>query len=140
MFKERTGWRFELIIDNNESETQPVLDLNQISEAIQEASHLEQEGHVVAAFLLLWSVTEGLLRYIANREQVDLDSPATGYLTKKLYSVGLLARDQYLVLEDAVRLRNSAVHGFQVSISDDAVSRLAAVSNQLLGELEMHAA
>ena len=119
----RNGWQFELIIDGSEPETQPILDLDQISKAIQEVGHLKQEAHVVAAFLLLWSVTEGLLRYIADREQIDLDSTATGYLIKQLYSVGLLARDQYLVLEDAVRLRNFAVHGFQVSISNDSVSQ-----------------
>jgi REase_AHJR-like len=138
--KERSGWRFELVIDGTESETQPILNLDQISRAIQEANHLKQEGYVVAAFLLLWAATEGLLRSIADREQVDLDSAASGYLTKRLYSVGLLARDQYLVLEDAVRLRNVAAHGFQASITIDAFLRLAAVSNQLLDELGIKAA
>jgi len=85
------GWRFELIIDGSESEDERLLGAPQIETSLEEANELQQRGHLIAALLLLWSATEGILRLLAARENVELGSPVAGYMTKRLYTLGLLA-------------------------------------------------
>lgn len=134
------GWRFELIIDALDSEDGSLLGPDQIETSLDEADELRTRGHVVAGLLLLWSATEGILRLLAAREKVELESSAPGYMTKQLYSLGLLGRDQYRILDEAVRLRNRAAHGFQVSVTQQDLARIAAIARELLTELESKAA
>jgi hypothetical protein len=138
--RDRPGWRFELIIDGSESEHRRSLGAPQIGTSLEEADELQQSGHVVAALLLLWSATEGILRLLAARENVDLESLAPGYVTKRLYTLGLLGREQYRILDEAVRLRNQAAHGFQVSVTRQDLAKVATVARELLSELEQKAA
>ena len=84
--------------------------------------------------------TEGILRLLAAREDVDLESPAPGYVTTRLYTLGLLGREQYRILDEAVRLRNQAAHGFQVSVTRQDLAHIATIARQLLSELESKAA
>lgn len=136
VIRNRPGWRFELIIDGLDSEDGSLLGPHQIETSLEEANELQMRGHVVAALLLLWSATEGILRLLAARENVELESPAPGYMTKRLYTLGLLGRDQYRILDEAVRLRNQAAHGFQVSVTGHHLARFAATARELLAELE----
>ncbi len=138
--RNRPGWRFELIIDGSGSEDAHLLGAPQIGTSLDEANELEQRGHVVAALLLLWSATEGILRLLAARENVELESPAPGYMTKRLYTLGLLGRDQYRILDEAVRLRNQAAHGFQVSVTRLDLANVSRIARELLNELESKAA
>jgi hypothetical protein len=138
--RNRPGWRFELIIDGSGCEHERLLGASQIGTSIEEANALQQGGHVVAALLLLWSATEGILRLLALRENVELESPAPGYLTKRLYTLGLLGREQYRILDDAIRLRNQAAHGFQVSVTRQDLATVTVIARQLLSELESRAA
>ena len=138
--RNRPGWRFELIIDGSGSEDARLLGAPQIGTSLEEANELEQRGHVVAALLLLWSATEGILRLLAARENVELESPAQGYMTKRLYTLGLLGRDQYRILDEAVRLRNQAAHGFQVSVTRQDLANVSRIARELLNELESKAA
>ena len=138
--RNRPGWRFELIIDGSGSEDAHLLGAPQIGTSLEEANELEQRGHVVAALLLLWSATEGILRLLAARENVELESPAPGYMTKRLYTLGLLGRDQYRILDESVRLRNQAAHGFQVSVTRQDLANVATIARELLNELESKAA
>ena len=138
--RNRPGWRFELIIDGSGSEDARLLGAPQIGTSLEEANELQQRGHVVAALLLLWSATEGILRLLAARENVDLESLAPGYVTKRLYTFGLLGREQYRILDEAVRLRNQAAHGFQVSVTRQDLANVATIARELLSELESKAA
>jgi hypothetical protein len=85
--RNRPGWRFELIIDRSDSEDGRLLGAPQIGTSLEEANELQQRGHLVAAYLLLWSATEGILRLLAASENVELESPAPGYITKRLYTL-----------------------------------------------------
>jgi hypothetical protein len=138
--RNRPGWRFELIIDGSESEDGRLLGAPQIGTSLEEANELQQRGHVVAALLLMWSATEGILRLLAARENVELESPAPGYMTKRLYTLGLLGRDQYRILDEAVRLRNQAAHGFRVAVTREDLANVATIARELLSELESKAA
>jgi len=138
--RNRPGWRFEIIIDGLDSESGSLLGPRQIETSLEEAKELQKRGHAVASLLLLWSATEGILRLLADREKVELESPAAGYMTKRLYTLGLLGRDQYRILDEAVRLRNQAAHGFQVSVTQQDLAKVGAIAHELLTELESKAA
>jgi hypothetical protein len=138
--RNRPGWRFELIIDGSESDLGPLLGAPQIGTSLEEANELQQKGHVVAAFLLLWSATEGILRLLATRENVELGSLAPRYVTTRLYTLGLIGREQYRVLDEALQLRNQAAHGFQVSVTRQDFANVTTIARQLLNEVESKAA
>jgi len=138
--RDRPGWRFELIIDGSDSALGRSLGASQIGTSLEEANELQQSGHVIAALLLLWSATEGILRLLAARENVDLESLAPRYVTTRLYTLGLLERDQYRILDEADRLRNQAAHGFQVSVTRQDLANVATIARELLSELESRAA
>jgi hypothetical protein len=61
----RPGWRFELVIDGSDSEHKRSLGPPQIGSSLEEANELQREGHEVAALLLMWAATEGILRLLA---------------------------------------------------------------------------
>lgn len=138
--RNRPGWRFELIIDGSERERGFPLGAPQIETSLEEAIELQNGGHLVAALLLLWSAIEGILRLLATREDVELESLAPGYITKRLYTLGLLGREQYRILDEAVQLRNQAAHGFQVSITRQDLANVSTIARELLSELESKAA
>jgi len=137
---DQPGWRFELVIDGSELAGRRPLSGSQLEAYLVEANELQQHGHMTAALLLLWSATEGILRLLALREDVEVESTAAAYLPKRLYSLGLLKRDQYWTLDAAMRLRNQAAHGFEVEVSRQDLAPIAAVARDLLGELNSKAA
>jgi hypothetical protein len=138
--RNRPGWRFELIIDGPATERRETLPATQIRASLDEADELQQHGHLSAALLLLWSATEGALRLLATRENIELESLAPGYVLKRLYTLGLLGREQYQILDEIMRLRNQAAHGFQVSVTAKDPTRIAGVLRELLSEVEIRAA
>ena len=138
--RDRPGWRFELVIDGKAGDFRETLDAAQIRASAEEAEGLQRHGHLAAALLLLWSATEGALRLLANRENIELESLAPGYVLKRLYTLGLLGREQYRTLDETMRLRNHAAHGFQVSVIPQNLAATAAVLRELLSQVEVKAA
>ena len=136
----RAGWRFELVIDGRDAELRETLTLHQIRGLLETAKELERPAFSIAALLTLWSATEGALRLLAQREHVELESLAPAYVVNKLYTVGLLGRDQLQTLREAMRLRNQAAHGFQVAINSEDLIALSAVLQDLLNEVDVKAA
>ena len=136
----RPGWHFELMIDGAATEPRRTVSAAQIRSSLEEAIELNQRQHPTAALLLVWSATEAALRLLAHRENVDLESLAPSYVLQRLYSLGLLGRDQYQTLDGAMRLRNQAAHGFQVSIAPEDLTGISAVLSELLNEVEAQAA
>jgi hypothetical protein len=134
--RNRPGWRFELVIDGSDAEGGRLLSAPQIMAALEQADELQHGGYLVPALLLSWSATEGVLRLLAARENVELEDVAPAYVTKRLYTLGLLGRAQYRMLDDAVRLRNQAAHGFQTSITSQDVTNVAGLAREILNELE----
>lgn len=138
--RDRPGWRFELIIEGSVAEGPEGFGADQIRASLDEADELQKHNHFAAALLLLWSGTEGALRQLAKRENVELESLASGYVLNRLYTVGLLARDQYQVLHKTMQLRDQAAHGFQVTITSYDLAQTSAALRKLLSEVEVKAA
>jgi hypothetical protein len=73
--------------------------------------------------VLAWSAAEGVLRRLARRERLDVEGQSPAFLIKTLFSQGLLTREQYDSLNDAMRHRNMVVHGFSINEIEGPVIR-----------------
>jgi hypothetical protein len=104
-----------------------LLSAPEITAALEQANELQQRGYFVPALLPLWSATEGVLRLLAARENVELENLAPAYVMRPISDV---------TVDDAVRLRNQAAHGFQTSITSRDVTSVAGLARELLHELE----
>jgi Holliday junction resolvase-like predicted endonuclease len=108
------------------------LDLTALSERVEEASQCWRQGHSEAAIMLLWSATEGALRFIADRQHLGLSTRGPQTMVKTLYSQGVIDKYEYEILEQAGRLRNLAVHGFKARPDEGLISRWQRVAMNLL--------
>ena len=104
------GWRFELVI-TNPRESLEEIDLDSIRERFYEAKKLLSDGYTEATLLILWSVVEALLRYLAHENRVSTKHDTPRLLVKKLYSEGLLNQREFASFEKLAELRNVVAHG-----------------------------
>ena len=131
------GWRFSLVFVNPDqpdqmSEARPA-PLSLLQERVQNAEALLQASQKEAAFLLLWSALEGLLRLLGDRAQLPLASLPPSTLIRELYSAGEINREQFESLMRLLPARNQLVHGFGSHESVD-VDRLRLLVQELLTE------
>ena len=133
------GWRFELVVTNPKGQTAESISLTEIRTQLEQARHLERKAILIPALLGCWAAIEALLRHLAAFNGFEVERPTPLRLVKTLYSHGVLSRSDYEWLEEAVELRNAAVHGFRfadnVSIHG-TLERLFEVANRLLQRLE----
>jgi len=135
------GWRFELVVVNPELQTSvpargETLSRTQIIQRLAEAKALASKGYVSAAFLMAWSAAEAVLRRIVSKEGVDSSGYSPAALYKELYSIGAISKKAYETFVEAVRTRNSLVHGFKVSETPrPTLDRLIGTVDRLLQEL-----
>ena len=133
------GWRFSLVLVNPEhpdeiSEAQAA-PLSLVEERVRNATALVQAGQTEAAFLLLWSALEGVLRALADRAQLPLASLPTSTLIRELYSAGEISRDQFESLLRLLPARNRLVHGLESAQGID-VDQLHLLVQALLAEVK----
>lgn len=110
------GWRFSLVFVSPDqpdqiSEEQPA-PLSLLQERVQNAEALLQAGQSEAAFLLLFSSLEGILRVLGHHAQLPLENLPPSALIRELYSAGEINREQFEVLMRLLPIRNRLVHGF----------------------------
>lgn len=130
------GWRFSLVFVSADhpdeiSEAQPA-PLALLQERVQNADALLRAGQSEAAFLLLWSALEGILRFLARRVHLPLETLPPSALIRELYSAGEIGSDQFEVLMRLLPLRNQLVHGVAGQAVD--VEQLAPIVHTLLAE------
>ena len=137
----REGWRFELVVTNSRDKdivttvTEDVLDYNEIANRLQEAQILSQQEFGEAAFVIAWSATEAVMRKIAARERITKEKSSFEYLSKNLYTQGLLEKEQYETLLEAARIRNSIIHGYKEPQSlGNTFNKVVSITNKLLSE------
>jgi REase_AHJR-like len=133
------GWRFSLVFVSPDqpdqiSEAQPA-PLSLLQKRVQNADTLLQEGQSEAAFLLLFSAIEGILRFLGQRARLPLESLPPSTLIRELYSAGEINRDQFESLMRFLPIRNQLVHGFESQESLDVV-QLRQLVQALLAEAE----
>lgn len=112
------GWRLDLVVTNPRS--MPIvaagteeLDRAEIQARVGAVRQLLRASQKEAAMLLAWSATEAALRLLARRQDIELERDHPSFIVKKLYSLGVLSREEYEVLQEGLRFRNSIVHGYR---------------------------
>lgn len=141
VIQEHPGWRFSLVVvdpraDEVAPSTEQLLDRTAITDRLKEVRELLDRGARDAAFLLLWSSVEALLRHIASREGLPLERVPSSAVLKELFSLGLLSRDGLDVALRASSVRNALVHGFEAPELDAALRELIPLAQELLAEFD----
>lgn len=139
ILEDKPSWRFELIVANPKNKTLVDSDENQLlgeTELIHrcnEAFKLFRSDHEEAAILLMWSALEAALRRIAEQEKISLEKDYPAYVIKKLYSLGVLDKDQYKILHEGMEIRNAIAHGYKPNRPQHGlIIRLLEVAEQIV--------
>jgi hypothetical protein len=126
-------WRFELVVTNPRTNRFEIAGPPLVWQRLGASRQLAGQGQAEAAFLLLWSATEAVLRMIAEREDVDVDRLSPAAIVKQLSILGLVDREDYRTLDEAAQLRNALVHGFSSRPVDAALlNTMSGVTERLL--------
>jgi hypothetical protein len=123
------GWRFSLVFV---SPKQPA-PLSVLQERAQNAEALLQAGQKEAAFLLLWSAVEGILRLLGERADLPIASLPPSAIIRELYSAGEISAQHFDSLLRLLPIRNQLVHGLEAQASVD-VEELRGIGQELLAE------
>ncbi len=131
------GWRFSLVFANPDepnqiTEAEPA-PLHVLEQRTQNAEDLLRSGQNEAAFLLLWSALEGILRHLGERAQLPLANLPPSALMRELYSAGEISREEFEMLVGLFPLRNQLVHGFGLRADLEAGQLLILVKSLLAG-------
>jgi hypothetical protein len=131
------GWRFALVFVSPDepdqiSEQKPA-PLSLSEERVHNAETLLRSGQPEAAFQLLFSALEGILRALARRAQTPLESLPPSALIRELYSAGEIDRQQFESMMALLPVRNRLVHGVGSKERLD-VQPLHALAKELLAE------
>lgn len=125
-----SGWRFELVVTNSKktavvgdiAEEPSVEELRVHLSAVRQLLSIQQKE---AATLLVWAVTEASMRLLAKQQSIELESNSPVFVMKTLFSQGVLSRDDYELLQEAMQFRNSLAHGYwSVEPEQDYASKL----------------
>lgn len=137
--RELPGWRFELVVARPDiafplPELTEPWDEDQVSEALHEARQLLRTGHPAAALLLAWAATEAALRLLASKEAVTIERWEANALLNGLTTSGVLTRQRYKTLREALELRNAVAHGLKPpKLEPSKVQKLIQTASDLLG-------
>lgn len=116
------GWHLQLVVDNNfEPKARVSLTPEQVAAQLRESEQLVCEGRLEAGLLLLWSATEAAMRLLAERTETELHDFRASTLISTLYTEGRMDREDYDILMQSLRIRNTVAHGFQPENSLDEV-------------------
>jgi hypothetical protein len=111
--REHPGWRLELVMNDKSRRRPPeTIDRGRILERLQEGHQLSEQEMFAAALLVTWSAAEAAMRLASKDNEVELPDFRPATVISRLYSDGLLDRDEYDFLIDCMQLRNSVAHGF----------------------------
>ncbi len=139
--RQHPGWRFLLVTVDPESDdiaplTDQLLDREAINARLKQAEDLFKRGATDAAFLLLWSSVEALLRNLATQESLPLELSPSSALLREMYSMGLLSHNGLDTTLRALSVRNSLIHGFETPGIDDAFVELSALVPEIVTEFD----
>jgi hypothetical protein len=135
------GWRLSLVVVRDgesptlDAEFAPPLSIDKIRDRFARAQELAARSQDDAAFLLLWTSLEALLRRITDRAHFPLHSVPTSTLIRELQAAGELDRSQYDRAMRALTVRNALVHGLSSNIGAEHVRELAGLTRELLGDI-----
>ncbi|MBO2009742.1 hypothetical protein [Hymenobacter negativus] len=138
--RQHAGWRLLLVPTDEEGPVLPTGNTNElvswqaVAERAKRADHLLQLGESDAAFLMLWSAFEAMLRRHAEQVGLPIERLSTAALLDYLYSQGELAYEQFEQARAALQVRNRLVHGFEAAEATQEARPLHTLVEHLLQE------
>lgn len=137
--RELPGWRLELIVARPDVAF-PLPELTepwgeeQVSDALDEAGQLLRTNHPAAALLLAWAATEAALRLLAAKEGMIIERAEANALLNHLTTGGVLTRQRFKALRNALEVRNAVAHGLEPpKLEPSGVRSLIETTSDLLG-------
>lgn len=138
--RQHAGWRLLLVPTDEEGPGQPfsnaaeLVSWQAVADRAKRADHLLQLGEPDAAFLMLWSAFEAMLRRHAEQVGLPIERLSTAALLDYLYSQGELAYEQFEQARAALQVRNRLVHGFEATEATQEARPLHTLVANLLQE------
>lgn len=139
------GWRFLLVTTNDvESRSLPgapdeLASWPEVIERFTRAERLLDAGDSDAAYLLMWSALEAMLRRHAESVALPLERFHIQALIKHIYSQGELSIPQFDRAMAALKLRNLLIHGSPAPELADAARDLRSLIKELSDEWSLDA-
>lgn len=138
--RQHAGWRFVLVPADEEGPSQPFTNAGEVvswpavTERAKRAGHLLELGETEAAFLMLWSALEAMLRRHAEQIALPIERLPTSALLNYLYSQGELSHEQFQQALAALKVRNRLAHGFEAREASREARPLYTLVETLLQE------
>ena len=138
--RQHAGWRFLLVPEEEEGLSQSfssvgeVVSWQAVTERAKRAGHLLNLGETDAAFLMLWSTLEAMLRRHAEQIALPIERLPASALLNYLYSQGELTYEQFQQALTAMKVRNRLVHGFEATETTQEARPLHNLVEELLQE------
>lgn len=138
MLEGEPGWTFELVaVSEGERLIAPEgarpFGREDILENTAEVERLIDAGFTKASFLMAWSALEAAVRMVTEEEGTLLGGLTPTHIVNQAVVNGVISRDDYDLLTDAMKYRNALVHGYKVTGFDPAlVTALIGITKGLL--------
>ena len=138
LLQREPGWSFELVVVPEGEKlsvpegARPFAREDVIQSAVT-AERLLDEGFPEAGLLLAWSALEAAVRMLTEEEGILLDRQDPLYVVNQALADGVISRDEYNLLTNAMKYRNALVHGFTITDFDSTlVEDLISTTKRLL--------
>ena len=131
--KKHPGWRLDLVLNNSSERPPQTIDELSVRKRLEEGWSLAEQGVLAAALLITWSAAEAAMRLASKRAEIDLPDLRPATVITRLYTDGVIEREEYDFLLESMRMRNAVAHGFeQRRIRAGSLKRLRDISSRLL--------
>lgn len=124
------GWRFELVVTNPKKtavmgDIAGELSVEELVSRLSAVRQLLSIQQKEAATLLAWAVTEASMRLLAKHQSIELERDSPVFVLKTLFSLGVISRDDYELLQESMQFRNALAHGYRpIEPEQDYASKL----------------
>lgn len=126
-------WRLELVADASKRRMRQTMTKELAKKRLVEGQRLAEQGMLAASLLITWSAVEAAMRLAAKRYEIDLPDQRPAVVISRLYTDGVLERQEYDFLVDAFGVRNAVAHGFdQEKIRRTVLKKLQQIGLRLL--------
>jgi Holliday junction resolvase len=134
VIQQHPGWRLEIVVGVDEdTATHQVIERPEIEARLREGLQLGEANRLDAALLITWSAAEAAMRLACEKHQVDLPDYRPATMISRLYTDGLIDREDYDRLLQSMHMRDAVAHGLRQSGVDSAVvKQLHHISLRLL--------
>ena len=112
------------------------MDEGLVRKRLEEGQRLAEQSMLAASLLITWSAAEAAMRRASKHNEIELPDLRPATVITRLYTDGLVEREEYDFLLECMRLRNIVAHGFnQGRIKASSLKRLQHISLRLLNGL-----